>query len=419
MDIKMSFWNYQSFCSYGEGKKHETSLLDDMPLRQAVHEWKELGFNYPMSFVYYGEEPETCGRKKIEKGQRKADVTEMLDLCRLHGMKVILNDKRVNMSTLTAKGEEEFRKGVKRSVKDFGSHPAVYAYYIGDEPGNEESLAAAETASRIVKEYAPRLETYLNHLPVALDPAIQPSESFMLAGGYERYVDNAKTKILGYDNYAALAVYDKEKYLDDWFANLKILGDAARRKSVELFVCPNCTGFDCIRTPSEDDVRWLISAHVASGATGLVWFKLYQDTYYAGTWEGAPYDNKFNKTPTYDILRRQIPRFMENQGAVLKNYDFVWSKHKYKCYGGFEEFTGDDGLTDITCEINEVPLIVTKLKHKDGYSGYAIVNNSQTERTYVKAVFINAKGEPKTIKRWLLPGQMALQLFENGEPWLF
>lgn len=413
MEIKMSFWNYQSFIPYGDKGKCDESALDYMPLNQAVYEWRELGFNYPMSFIYSGEEP------KNGKGQRKEDVLALLDLCKLRGMKLILWDKRVHMRRLAEAGEEAFRKGVEQSVKDFGAHSALYAYYIGDEPGNAETLAAAEKTSRIVKEYAPHLETYLNHLPVALDPAIQPSESYMLADGYEKYVDNANTKILGYDNYAALAVYNKEKFLDDWFANLKILGDAARRKNAELFVCPNCTGFDCIRTPSEDDVRWLISAYVASGATGLVWFKLYQDAYYVGTWEGAPYDTKFNKTPTYDILRRQIPRFMENHGALLKNYDFVWSKHKYKCYGGFEEFTGDDGLVEITCEINEVPLIITKLQHKDGYFGYLIVNNSQTERTYVKAVFKNANGEPRTIKRWLLPGQTALQLYHNGEPWLY
>ena len=62
MDIKMSFWNYQYFLNYGDGKQHENSLLDCMSLRQAVQEWKELGFNYPMSFVYNGKESEHSSR---------------------------------------------------------------------------------------------------------------------------------------------------------------------------------------------------------------------------------------------------------------------------------------------------------------------------------------------------------------------
>ncbi len=415
MEIKQTFWNYIGFPYYGDKTNGEgDSIWKHYTLSEIVADWHKLGFNYPMSFVYDGKSKSDV--KTGEKYQDPSDVIALLDECGKYGMKVILSDRRVNMKTLAEVGEERFREGVKKSLSEFGSHSAVYAYYIGDEPGSIEALDNAAKTSRIVKEYAPNVETYLNHLPVALDPNIQISDSYMLAGGYEKYVDDAKTGILGYDNYAAMAVYNKEKFIDDWFANLRILGEAARRKGVELFCCPNSMSFDCIRVPSEDDARWLISAHVASGATGLAWFQLYQNSWDTGTWYGAPYDTHFERTPTFDVLKRQIRLFTENQGAVLKNYDFVWAKHFNKSYGGFEPFNGDDGFSEIKCEVNEVPLVITKLRHKEGYYGYAITNISQTERTLVKATFIGEDGKPVTLKKWLMPGQMTLQL--KG-PWLF
>ncbi len=414
MKLTMSYWNFQAFPNhdtFDPTKPHdEIGSGDSIWYHETPDEMaenlKKLGANHAVSFVYFGPDFRS---KRYPNGcnQHKEDVIAYLDACHKRGITVTMMDRRVEMWHLHEVGEVQFREDVKRAIEDFGHHPAVTAYFIGDEPWGDMMKTAAQ-ACRILKEYAPdHIEAFLNHLPVLLDPETQRQNITQSPLWFEEFMALSGATILSYDNYAACAVYDEEKYKDDWFHNIRIFGEIARKHGARLYACPNALGYACVRKPDDNDARYMMSAYVASGAEGLTWFELFDSNDYRGTMEGSPYDYHYEKSPTFDVLSRQVRIFMEVQAKALKDYDFVWAKHVYKSYGCYPMLDPkNDGIEVIGMEL-PTPMIVTKFVHHDtGRVRWAITNNSQKQVTSVRVTYKNANGEEKTSTQWMLPGQM-------------
>ena len=384
-EYKMSFWNYQKI-----GMKD---------FKHAVKEWKEMGFNYPISFRYDAR----VSDKKL--------MLEFLDECQKFQLKVFLDDTRFYFWNYINKGEEEYREVVKSAIEDFGNHPAVYGYLIGDEPNREQMENVIPKVFQITREYAPNLQPYLNLLPYWGDK----DDSFLRGFSIEKrddfitivsdMVKAAQCTSVSYDYYGQCCYFDQEYYKDVCFHNLRIFGKVAQESGVEFFSCPLSVGHMSTRVPNEDDIRWQISILAAHGVIGFFWFFLYHGNYDAN-FRGAPFDEYDEKTQTYHFLKRQIRTFMDNHAKILSNYKFAWAKHLNKCYGGIEEFEGDTELISVKAEINETPLIISKFVNETDQL-YAITNNSSTEPTYVEITWGGKWGDGK-IKWWIAPGQMRL-----------
>lgn len=385
-EYKMSFWNYQK--------------VGTKDIIESVRDWKKMGFNYPISFRY---------DSKISK---KEIMLNFLDECYKQGLKVFLDDTRLYYGYYIQKGEEEYRKDVQEVLKDFCEHPAVFGVLLGDEPNRENIEKVVPKVFKIVREYAPHLALYMNFLPYWGNQDDGFTNAFRIKepDDYVTILDNMVKQVgcasISYDYYGQCCYFDKEYYKDICFHNLRMYGKVARDNNIELFSCPLCVGHMSTRVPNEDDIRWQISIMAAHGVTGFFWFFLYQGNY-SSDFRGAPYDEYGDKTQTYDFLCRQVRTFMDNHAKILSNYKFLWAKHLNKCYGGFEEFTGDEELVSITSEINKTPLIISKFIDDKGETLIAITNNCQTEPTYVEIKWGGAWGEGKT-KWWIAPGQMRL-----------
>lgn len=185
-----------------------------------------------------------------------------LDLCQSLGVKALLIDGRIMAKK---PGDEDFEKNLDAVVADYGSHPALWGYYVQDEPN-----AAMFKHLAAVNKYLIKKDPV--HIPyINLFPTYASSEQ-LGNPTYEHHVDEfmrlVRPKLLSYDHYALLA--DGERA--DYFLNLEII----RRMSIK-----HKTPFNYIllsvphgpyRNPSEADLRWQVNTALAYGARGIMYF---------------------------------------------------------------------------------------------------------------------------------------------------
>lgn len=384
--IKMSFWNYVH-----TGNKH-------IDVEKAVADWEDLGMNLPMSFHF-----------SERRGHNKQLFIKQLDECYKRGMQVIVDDERTDFRTLEKLGEEEFRKGVQRAVADFAFHPAVYGFHVGDEPdGNQWEIA--KTAYKIVLENAPNLKHFINMLPYWNDgdDSFQNCLKVEDENGYceklTKFCKETNTKILSYDYYGQCSYFEPEKYKDIYFSNLRIFSEAAKNTGADFYTTLLSVGHWSLRVPTEDDIRWQLFTAIACGAVGISWFFLYERNL-DGSFRNAPIDLFWKKTQTYEYLSRQCNIAKEYYFKHFDRFEFLYAKHYYKTYGGFEEFTGDEDLKCIEFKVNPSPLIISKFKDKDGKIMFAVTNNNAKEPVSLTIHFGEKLGN-RSRYGWYAPGQM-------------
>ncbi len=383
--IKISGWNYVP-----------VGQIDTV---QAVADWQELGLNYPMSFAY--------DAAKHDKNK----LIHCLDECHKRGMKVFIDDRRTDFRTLERVGEEEFRRGVKQAVEDFGAHPATYGFHIGDEP-DVKTEEIAIRAIQICNEYAPNLTHFINLLPYWADDP----ESFFASTGTKtadeygervsEFIRRSGIKLISYDCYAQCCYFEKEFFQGVYFENLRIFQKAARENGVELYTSLLSVGHWSLRVPTEDDIRWQISTAIASGCVGLVWFFIYE-RWLDGSFRNPPIDLFWKKTAVYEYLSRQNNTFLTYWGSIFEKCEFVWAKHFGKTYGGYEEFTPDENVREIDFSVNPSPLLISKFENVDGRTLLVVVNLNRTEPVCPKIQF-GERFNNRQFNRWFAPGQMRL-----------
>lgn len=116
-------------------------------------------------------------------------------------------------------------------LADFGDHPAVFGFHIGDEPRAEDEADCA-AAYRIQLEMAPHLTPFLNHFPwheninMLLDTT--DYEQWL-----EQFIQKSGTKLLCYDCYSQMN--PEEDGIEMYFHNLKVFSEAARATGVPLW----------------------------------------------------------------------------------------------------------------------------------------------------------------------------------------
>jgi hypothetical protein len=108
----ISFWSNVSM----------QSMVPDAPAM-----WRDLGITLAMSPSYSAAD--------------KDEVIKLLDRSAELDIKVIMRDYRTHWRNLTSLGEEGYRPLFQQVLDDYGSHPAVYGFFVGDEP---DAAAAAD-----------------------------------------------------------------------------------------------------------------------------------------------------------------------------------------------------------------------------------------------------------------------------------
>ena len=411
----IGFWNYCPLDSMGP---------------EAVNDWVDAGMTLAMSPDF---------DSSVHNVQ---DMIQVLDAAHGKGIRVIITDTRGY--SWRNNDPEKYRDEFLRAVKDFGDHPAVFGFHVGDEPGADDFEKVCQ-AVKIQVELAPHLTPFLNLLPfvdnLKKDPGIPCIGYYGYADYLDEFVKRSKTKLLSYDCYAQmLPLPDCFEGHDGWemyFNNLKEYQAASSRHGIPMWVTQLSTGHFRYRCPTENDFRWQLNTAIAHGAKGIMWFFFYMRKPHSN-FRVAPIDEHWERTETFEWLSRTNRTFLKWHASIVENLELVKVYHIGKSWAGFPSSTQDSEL--IHYAGSTTPLILSEFKDPDGRDYVAVVNNSQTDPTKAEIAFKGVK--PKVwridwggeevdeatdpyraqksgydfakVQAWLAPGQMELYRIESS-----
>ena len=406
----IGFWNY---CP--------AEMLD----ASAVKDWAEAGMTLTMS-PDFGSDP-----------AHEERIKAILDAAQERGIRIILCHRQGYWPHLTTAGEVLYRKNFAAALKTYGTHPAVFGFHVGDEPGVKE-FADACRAMRIQKEMAPNLTPFCNLLPWHQGcEARIGSESW--SAYLDDYVREARPDFLCYDCYSQMNPNpETEGGFEMYFRNLREYEEAGRRHGIPFWTTLLSVGHFRYRCPLEDHLRWQLNTALAHGAQGILYFFFYMRQP-SDNYRVAPIDEHGERTERYEWLSRVNRTFLRWTAPVVKELRLRTVRHSGQVWGGVNRFDGS-GRVSRAHSHHGTPLIVSEFTRTGGGEYVMVVNNSQTDSTQAEIwvrgrqpalsrVGWEAREVPVTggdgwqaasgtdfvvVRPWLAPGQMELYRIADG-----
>ena len=223
----------------------------------------------------------------------------------------------------TALDDPVRRATLDAHIERIKRHPALYAYYIADEP----SATAFPGLGRLVaylRERDPAHLALINLFPtyasaealgIPSDPITDSYPGYDIRAYREhlrQYLAVVKPDLISYDHYHFTASGDNIQY----FLNLALVREAALNGGVPFInVVQACAVGPGFRTPNGNEGRFLAYTSLAYGAQGIAQF-LYQ------AWEGSEFRGGVVKwqdgtpTPLGEALRQINPEFVAIAGEL-------------------------------------------------------------------------------------------------------
>ncbi|MEK7686002.1 MAG: hypothetical protein AAB466_11325 [Verrucomicrobiota bacterium] len=217
-----------------------------------------------------------------------------LDLVRRHGLRGQLQDPLLAPASLEDPAQREKLDALIARVRQ---HPALYAYFITDEP-NATNFPALGKLTAYLRERDPARLAYINLFPTYASNA-QLGNKGDTVTAYQahlrQFVETVKPALISYDHYQFATNGDTAQY----FLNLALIRRAAQDAGLPfLNIVQACTWTPSMRVPNGDEMRYLVYTTLAYGAQGISYYVYSHPGHTGGiaTADGAP-------TPIYDALK--------------------------------------------------------------------------------------------------------------------
>jgi hypothetical protein len=220
-----------------------------------------------------------------------------LDAVAAAGLKCIVSGPNTHVGDDQARLDEaEIAKRVNALVDRVGKHPALFGYYLRDEPSATVYSGLARWAEAYHKA-DPKAVPYINLFPN------YASAAQMGVPTYEEYVESfvqiVKPPFISYDHYALM---DDGSLRQGYFQNLEVVRAAALRHKLPFWNIVLSNAHFRYAEPTEAGLRFQVYTTLAYGGRGISYFTYFAPT--SGNYRLAPIDQFGHKTPTWDMLRR-------------------------------------------------------------------------------------------------------------------
>jgi hypothetical protein len=334
-----------------------------------------------------------------------------LDLCQAAGLKAIVSDSRSSGYDWKKVDEQVARQNITSLVAEVGKHPALFGFYLVDEPNAAWFPGLGKVAS-LIHQQAPGKWAYIN-----LFPNYASAEQLGTATyreHLEKFIELCQPTTLSYDHYALM---DDGSLRHGYWQNLEQMRDASLKHGIPFWNIVLTVAHFNYREPTAGDLRFQVYSTLAYGGRGLAYF-----TYIApsvGNYRMAPIDQFGHPTRTWDELRNVNLQVGKLAPTLLKlNSDEVYHFGKVpdECRG-----PGDKSL--VKSAAGEI--MVGDFTHSDGSRYVLAVNKDVTRSQHCDLHFRVA---PKRIQHvspysgqlgdfsgeqlWLAPGQGVLLRLE-------
>lgn len=256
------------------------------------------GWKVGMPIVTYWAGPpmtDTTARQMADGGFNLVWCTEKeLDTAQRHGLRAMLHDALLSPGSLDA---PEQRGKLESLIDRVRRHPALYAFFITDEP----SAAAFPALGRLVaflRERDPAHLAYINLFPTYASNEQLGTKGDLVTAYAEhlkQYISVVKPALVSYDHYQFKAQGDGDQY----FLNLAMIRRTSQESGVPfLNIVQACTWTPSMRVPNSDEMRYLVYTTLAYGAQGISYYVYCCQGHTGGIAlpDGTP-------TPIYDALK--------------------------------------------------------------------------------------------------------------------
>jgi len=197
-----------------------------------------------------------------------------LDTAQRHGLRAQLSDGLLSPATLD---DPAARDKLDALIERVRKHPAMYCYFITDEPGAAAFPALGKLVAYL-RERDPGHMAYINLFPTYANNQQLGTQGDTVTAYREhlrQYVQTVQPALISYDHYQ----FAKDGDNGEYFLNLAMI----RRASLDaglpfLNIVQACTWTPAMRVPVGDEMRYLIYTTLAYGAQGI--------SYYVYCWPG-------------------------------------------------------------------------------------------------------------------------------------
>lgn len=221
---------------------------------------------------------------------------EALDAVAAAGLKTLVSHPAMHVDDRRAdRDETAVAQDVQAAVEQVGQHPALFGYYLRDEPSARMFPALGRYAAAL-RQTAPYAAAYINLFPNYASP--QQLGSATYAEHLEQYLSIVKPPFLSYDHYALM---EDGSLRDLYFQNLEAVRSAALAHNVPFWNIVLANAHFTYAEPSPGGLRFQAYTTLAYGGRGLSYFTYMSPA--VGNYRLAPIDQFGHKTPTWDMLR--------------------------------------------------------------------------------------------------------------------
>ncbi len=193
---------------------------------------------------------------------------EQLDNAYKFGLRALLYDNLISPESLDV---PEKRNQLEALIARVKSHPAMYAYYLKDEP-NAVQFPALGKLVAFLRSQDPAHLAYINLFPTYATNEQLGNKGDVVTAYKEhlqQYLNIVKPDLISYDHYHFGATGDGDQY----FLNLALIREAALQAGLPfLNIVQACSWTPSMRVPHTAEVRWLVNTSLAYGAQGISYF---------------------------------------------------------------------------------------------------------------------------------------------------
>jgi hypothetical protein len=218
-----------------------------------------------------------------------------LDACRAAGLKAIVSDARTSGYDWANVDEAKARKNVASLVAKVGRHPAVFGYYLRDEPGVGMFAGLAKVAD-LIRELSPGKWPYINLFPdyANADQLDIPTYAEYL----ERFIATCHPSIISYDNYSLM---DDGSVRGNYWSNLESVRAACQKHGIEFWNIVLSVAHFSYRELNAADFRFEVYTTLAYGGRGISYFTYFTSS--TGNYRMAPIDQFGHQTATWYYMQ--------------------------------------------------------------------------------------------------------------------
>ncbi len=207
-----------------------------------------------------------------DMGWPRTGEPKYLDLYHRHGLKVALNLARF-VEEWEPKADFNFddreqTRELDELIDRVRNHPAVYAYFLWDEPNASRFPFFGRFVAHL-RKLDPTRPAIVNLYPTYASSAQLGTDSYQ--EHLQQFVKTVRPDVLSYDHYPFVAGADF--WFGHYFLNLGLVREAAVKAGVPFInIIQSSPWIEWDHVATEGEVRWQVYTSLAYGAQGICHF---------------------------------------------------------------------------------------------------------------------------------------------------